>query len=223
MYVDADRPSPVAEQAAAAGVEVVALAPGVLARVADTVSPQPVVGVARRLDVALDDVRDASLIVVLVDVRDPGNLGTVVRSAEAAGGQAVICCEGSVDPFGPKAVRASAGSVFRMGLVDGGEPEEVLEHMGTWGVRRLGTQADGGQPYDRADLTARTAFVLGNEAHGLPAGLERHLDGTVTIPMAGRIESLNVAMAATVLCFEAARQRRLIEGQTARPTDGAAP
>ena len=84
---------------------------------------------------------------------------------------------------------------------------KVLGTLGEWGLRRLGTRADHGQPYYRVDLTAPTALVLGNEAHGLPASVAGALDGWVSIPMEGRAESLNVGMAAAVLCFEAARQR----------------
>ena len=191
-----------------AGARVHRLAEGVLERVAGTVTPQPVAAVVGRIDAALADLEGADFVVVCVDVRDPGNLGTVLRSAEAAGTGGVICCDGSVDIYGPKTVRASAGSLFHVPMVAGGEPVEVLERMGVWGMRRLGTQAHGGEPYDRADLTLPIALVLGNEAHGLPPGLDGMLDGTVTIPMAGRTESLNVGMAAAVLCFEAARQRR---------------
>jgi tRNA G18 (ribose-2'-O)-methylase SpoU len=85
---------------------------------------------------------------------------------------------------------------------------QVLERLGAGGHRRLGTVARDGDPYDRVDLTVRLALVLGAEAHGLPAGVAGHLDGLVTVPMAGRTESLNVAMAGSIVCFEAARQRR---------------
>jgi RNA methyltransferase, TrmH family len=164
--------------------------------------------VVAAVDVDLATVRGADFVVVCVDVRDPGNLGTVLRVAEASGAGGVICCEGSVDAFSPKTVRASAGSLFHVPVVAGGEPLEVLDRMGRWGVRRLGTDVHGGAPYDSVDLTVPTALVLGNEAHGLSAALSPHLDGSATIPMAGRTESLNVGMAAAVLCFERARQRR---------------
>jgi TrmH family RNA methyltransferase len=179
----------------------------VLERVAGTVTPPPVLAVAQAVDVALDDVAGASMVVVCVDIRDPGNLGTVVRTAEAAGVGAMICCDGSVDVYNPKCVRASAGSLFHTRIVTGGEPVRVLATVAGWGLRRLGTRAWGGTPYHRADLREPTALVLGNEAHGLPPALTGALDGWVTIPMAGRAESLNVGMAAAVLCFEAARQR----------------
>ena len=199
--------APVVDRAAEAGVEVYELAPGVLERVATTVTPQPVLAIARTLDVDLGDLAGAALILVCVDVRDPGNLGTVLRSAEASGVGGIICCEGSVDVYNPKCVRASAGSLFHTRVVARGEPVKVLGTLGGWGLQRLGTRATGGAPYYRVDLTAPTALVLGNEAHGLSPSLDGALDGWVSVPMQGRAESLNVGMAAAVLCFEAARQR----------------
>jgi TrmH family RNA methyltransferase len=195
-------------RAGEAGARVHTLEPGVLERVAGTVTPQPVMAVAGWIDVALDEVLAADLVVVCVDVRDPGNAGTVLRSAEAAGAGAVVFCDGSVDVFNPKTVRASAGSLFHVPVVASGPPAEVLERLGGAGLRRFATVARGGTPYDEADLASRVAIVLGNEAHGLPAGLDHVLDGGLTVPMAGRAESLNVGMAAAVICFESLRQRR---------------
>ena len=201
-----DSVRPLLQRALDAGVRVHALQPGLIERVADTVTPQPVMAIAPWIDVPLDDVRDADFVVVCVELRDPGNAGTVLRSAEAAGASAVVFCDGSVDVFNPKTVRASAGSLFHVPIVNGGGVEDVLETLRGWGVQRLGTAAHDGAAYDEIDLTGRVAIVLGNEAHGLPEGIP--LDGGVTIPMAGTGESLNVGMAAAVLCFEVARQRR---------------
>lgn len=209
LFVAAGATEPVAERAAALGVSVFELAPGVLERVAGTATPQPVLAIARMVDVDLAELSEQTLVVVCVDVRDPGNLGTVLRSTEAAGVGGIICCDGSVDVYNPKCVRASAGSLFRTRVVAREDPVKVLGTLGEWGLHRLGTRPDGGEPYHRVDLTAPTALVLGNEANGLPAPAAAALDGWVTIPMAGRSESLNVGMAAAVLCFEAARQRSL--------------
>ncbi|MBV8162576.1 MAG: RNA methyltransferase [Acidimicrobiia bacterium] len=208
MFVSPGAKHEVLEQALARGARRHDLVAGVLEGAADTVTPQPIAAIVRRIDVALDALRGTEFLVVCVDVRDPGNLGTVLRIAEAAGAGGVICCEGSVDAYSPKTVRASAGSLFHVPVVAGGEPLEVLDRMGRWGVYRLGTDAHRGTPYDAVDLTAPTALVLGNETHGLPGDLSSALDGTVTIPMVGHTESLNVAMAAAVLCFERARQLR---------------
>ncbi len=217
LYLDPDLLHPgdgaadVVDRAASSGTPVFELAPGVLPRVVDTVTPQPLVAVVAAVDVSLDQLagRRPDLIVVCVDVRDPGNAGAIVRASEAAGASGLVSCVGSADLSNPKAVRASAGSVFHVPIVVGGHPEEVLEEVARWGLQTLGTEARGGVDYAAVDLTGPIAVVLGNEAHGLPDSLRATLDAHVSIPMAGRAESLNVGMAAAVVCFEAARQRRV--------------
>ncbi len=191
--------------AVAGGARVYELAPGVVERVASTVTPQPVLAVFPMVDVPSVPA-GADLVVVMADVRDPGNAGTVLRSADAAGADAVVCCGSTVDPYNPKTVRASAGSLFHVPVVLADDPVDLLEVLGETGFRRLGAVVRGGEDYDGVDWTVPSALVLGNEAHGLPDGLP--LDGLVGIPMAGRAESLNVGMACAVLCFEALRQRR---------------
>jgi TrmH family RNA methyltransferase len=147
-----------------------------------------------------------------VDVADPGNLGTLLRSAEASGCAGVVCCGGSVDVYNPKVVRASAGSVLGVPVVRGGgaddepDPVPVLDRLGAAGRRRYGATVQG-QPATEVDLRPPVALVLGNEARGLPAAVLERVDGRIAVPMAGAGESLNVAMAGTVLLFEAARQR----------------
>jgi RNA methyltransferase, TrmH family len=194
------------------GVRVYDLAPGVLERVAGTVSPQPVLAVVPMVDRPLQELAgptaDGRPVVVCVDVRDPGNLGTVIRSSEAAGVAGVICCDGTVDVYNPKCVRASAGAVFHVPLVVGGDAVSTLETLRSSGRRCLGSAAGGGVAYTDADLADAPVLVLGNEAAGLPDELLASLDGVVHIPMQGRSDSLNVAVASAVLCFEAARQRR---------------
>ena len=195
------------------GVRVFELEPGVLARVAGTVTPQPVIAVVETPVFELTGLEATSpqLLVVCVEVRDPGNAGTVARSAWAAGADAVVCCEGTVDLWNPKAVRSSAGAVFHVPIVSAGPATEVLAEIGEWGLRRLGTVSEGGVDYAAEDLTGRVAFVFGNEAAGLPLEeLGTQLDGLVSIPMTGGAESLNVGMAAAVVCFEVARQRRFL-------------
>lgn len=184
------------------------LAPGVMERVADTVTPQPVLAVASYVDTQLPDLTASTFVVVCVDLRDPGNAGTVMRSAEAAGADGVIFCVGAVDVYNPKTVRASAGSLFHVPVVVGGEPVSVVRSLGQRGLRTVGSVAHGGTDYAAFDFAAPFALVVGNEAHGLPATVAASLDGCVTVPMVGRAESLNAGMATAVLCFEAARQRR---------------
>jgi TrmH family RNA methyltransferase len=183
------------------------LGPGVLERVADTVTPQPVLAVVRTPVAAIDDLAGATFVVVCVDVRDPGNAGAVIRVADAAGAHGLVCCDGTVDPFNPKTVRASAGSVLHLPMVAGGDPAVVLDRLGQMGLRRLAASSRGGEAYTAVDLRAPLALVFGNEASGLPEATSDHVDGRVSVPMAGGAESLNVATAAAVLCFEVARVR----------------
>lgn len=145
---------------------------------------------------------------VCSEVRDPGNLGTILRTAAAAGASAVACCAGSVDVYNPKTVRASAGMLFHVPMISGADADDVLDRVGAWGLHRWGTTTSGGRDYTSVDLAAPVALVFGNESRGLTAGSTARLDGMLTIPMAVDTESLNVAAAASILCFEAARQRR---------------
>ena len=196
-----------------AGARIFELAPGVVERVATTVTPQPVLAVFPMLDTPSVP-EGAGIVVVMADVRDPGNAGTVLRSADASGARAVVCCGGSVDPYNPKTVRASAGSLFHVPVVLAGPPGDALDALGAAGLRRLGAVVTGGQDYTSVDWSVPTALVLGNEAWGLPEGLP--LDGMVGIPMEGRAESLNVGMACAVLCFEALRQGRSAQGRSSK-------
>ncbi len=199
---------PVAQRARTLGHPVFELAPGVLERVAGTAAPQPVLAVLPFVDAPLSRLQGADLVVVAVDVRDPGNAGTVLRSAEGAGVGGVVLCEGTVDLYNPKTVRASAGAMFHLPVVLGGPAAEVISTLSNSGLRCLATSSATGVDYAEADLTTPTAFVFGNEANGLDAELGDLVDGWLTIPMTGRTESLNVGVAAAILCFEAARQRR---------------
>ncbi len=210
VFAAAGAPSDLLTRAEAAGARLVELAPGVLDRVASTVHPQPVMAVVADPAVALDDVDLTGFTVVCVDVGDPGNAGTVLRSGEAAGADAVVFCGHSVDVYNPKTVRASAGALFHVPVVvTTEEPSDLLAHLRTRGLCRLGAVVTSGRDHTAVDLTVPLALVLGNEATGLSDALSHVLDERITIPMAGRSESLNVGMAAAVLCFEAARQRRL--------------
>ncbi len=220
VFLDTAARDPERELAAAcarAGAEVREVQPGVLSRACDTVTPQPIAAIVRTVDVALEQLQrqPGDLIVVCAQVNDPGNLGTIIRSAGGAGAGAVVCCAGSVDVYNPKTVRASAGGLFHVPVVAGPDAVGVLDRLGTWGWRRWGATATGARVYSDVDLTESTALVLGNEAAGLAEGLVTHLDGTLRIPMAGAVESLNVATAAAVVCFEAARQR--VRGATREP------
>ncbi len=203
-----------ADEALRRGARVFDLGEGVMERVADTVTPQPVCAVVKAVDVGIDAIAGtpqdrARLVLVCADVRDPGNLGAVLRSATASGADGVVVCAGCVDVYNAKTVRASAGSIFHVPIVRGGTPGEVVGVMTGAGFSVFGTAASGGTDYLETDFSRDVAIVLGNEASGLPGELAEALDGQITIPMAESTESLNVAMTAAVLCFEAARQRRV--------------
>jgi TrmH family RNA methyltransferase len=190
------------------GVPIDELKEGVLERIGDTVTPQPVLAVAVMARAELETLAVDGLVLVAVSVRDPGNAGTLLRSAEAAGASGVVFCGNSVDPHAPKVVRSSAGAVFGIPVVEEDDPVKVLDALGRHGQRCVAAVSSGGEDFDRVDLTGRVAVVLGNETEGLPAELDAHLDGRVTIPIEPPAESLNVGMAGTVLAFEAVRQRR---------------
>ncbi len=190
------------------GARVAYLAAGVIERVADTVTPQPVMAVVRIPEQPSTVLATASLALVCVEVRDPGNVGTLIRTAAAAGADVVVCCEGTADPYSPKCVRASSGAVFLVPVIAGASAEPVLCSLESFGLFRLGAVARGGSAPEGYDLSQPVAIVVGNESTGLPVLLSGSLDGMATIPMPGRAESLNVGAAAAVLCFEVARQRR---------------
>jgi TrmH family RNA methyltransferase len=206
-YHEPDANAAVVNELSAAGVVVREVHPGVLDAVGDAVTSQGILAVGRIPSSDIGAVPAATPLFVLVGIADPGNAGTVVRVAEAAGFGAVLFTAGSVDPWSPKAVRASAGSMLRVPAISGGEAEAVLDEVRATGRRCVGTRPLDAPDYTEADLPASVAIVLGSEAHGLPASLQAHLDDFVRIPMAGNVESLNVAMAATVLAFEVARRR----------------
>ena len=194
------------------GGSVYELLPGVLERVASTEAPQPPIAIVRMPE-AVDvheRLLEASFVVALDRVSDPGNLGTILRSAEAAGADLVVLTPGGVDPYNSKVVRASAGALFNLPVV-----VAELDELRTAGLRLIGSSShdsDGRtvHPHTDIDLTGRVAIVMGNEAAGLPDewdDVTGPVGEWVTIPHQGRSESLNVAMATTVLAFEAARQR----------------
>jgi TrmH family RNA methyltransferase len=194
--------------------EVFELADGVLERVASTETPQaPLAIVAMPDDLAVDSLLSAAAFVVVLDrVGDPGNLGTILRSAEAAGADVVVLTPGSVDPFNPKVVRASAGALFHVPILTAGIDDVAAAGLELFGTTSHGFRGRTVVSYTEAALTGRIAVVMGNEAAGLPDEWDDTVGPVrswITIPHGGRSESLNVAMATTVIVFEAARQRAL--------------
>ena len=180
---------------------------GVLEKIGTTRTPQPVLGVAPTPSMVSVDAIAAGLVVVCAGVADPGNLGTIIRSAEGAAAAAIIVADG-VDPWNPKVVRGSAGAVLGVPLAVVDDIAGAPGALRARGWRAVGTDADATETYTAVDLGGSIALVLGSEAHGLPNAVAAALDVVVQIPMAGEIESLNVAVAASILMFESARQSR---------------
>jgi TrmH family RNA methyltransferase len=198
------------ELAAGQGADVHLVSGEVMTELAQTITPQGVLAVCRFVDVPLADVPAGSrLVVVLANVRDPGNAGTVLRTADAAGAGGVIFAGSSVDPYNSKCVRASAGSLFHLPVVTGVPVDEVVRVLRDRGLQVLA--ADGGATTTLDDLQSAgqlgrpTGWLLGNEAWGLPADVLDLADEAIAVPIYGRAESLNLAAAAAVCLYASAR------------------
>jgi RNA methyltransferase, TrmH family len=148
----------------------------------------------------------APLLLVLAGLQDPGNLGTILRSAEAFGADGVLALPGTVSAWNPKAVRASAGSLFRLPLLSV-SAEDCFEHLRAANVKIWTTTVHAAEPADLVNLAGAVAILIGNEGNGVPLDLAAKADGALTIPCPGPVESLNASIAASVLLYEAARQR----------------
>jgi len=196
-----------------AGVEAELATEAVLDSLQDARSPQPVVLIVKRSRVSLDAViagrEGAPLVVVACGVQEPGNLGALWRTADAAGATGFVATTGSASLTHPRVVRASMGAVFRLAGVEAGN-DELLEKVRSAGFTVVGAEARGGLAYDEFDWSGPMALLLGGEGAGLPVEMVRRLDARVGIPMAPGVESLSVNAAAAVLLFEAARARRTI-------------
>jgi TrmH family RNA methyltransferase len=196
--------------ARAAGIPVLRTSGEVMAELAQTVTPQGLLAVCRFVHVPLERAvtADARLVAVLAHVRDPGNAGTVLRSADAAGADSVIFTDASVDPYNGKCVRASAGSLFHLPVATGAPVAQVVAELKESGLRVLAADGAGKHTLDDVDLSGPTAWIFGNEAWGLPEELLRLADDVVRVPIYGRAESLNLATAAAVCLYASARFQR---------------
>ncbi len=209
------------------------VADGVLSNVGSVVTSQGVAAIAKIPDVlpvSAMSVRSCDFVVELAAVANPANAGTIVRSAVAAGAQAVVFGTNSVDPWNPKTLRASSGALFKVPVLeqpaldyspsilrDRVEQRDVavLEQpaldYSTLGLQRFGADPHKGEPCDEVDFTVPLTLVLGNEAHGLDNQTSNSINCWVSVPTTSLVESLNVASAAAVLCYEVARQRRAVQ------------
>jgi TrmH family RNA methyltransferase len=202
------------DSALGAGVRVYETADDVVASLSDTSTPQGVVAVCARVDIALQTALGQAprLVAVLAAVRDPGNAGTIVRTADAAGADAVVLSAESVDLYNPKCVRATTGSLFHLPVVVGSPVGEVVAAARAASLRVLAADGAGSvdldTELDSGRLAAPTAWLFGNEAWGLPAELRSLADAVVRVPIHGQAESLNLAAAAAVCLYASARAQR---------------
>jgi TrmH family RNA methyltransferase len=202
-------------EAAGQGIAVHEISGEVMGEVAQTITPQGLLGVCRFIDVPLASLLEPPprLVTVLANVRDPGNAGTVLRTADAAGADGVVFSAASVDPYNSKCVRSSAGSLFHLPVVAGAPIAETIGRMRESGVQVLAADGSATRVLDGADgpdLTRPTAWLFGNEAWGLPDDVLALADAAVAVPIYGRAESLNLAAAAAVCLYASARQLRTV-------------
>ena len=203
---------------AAAGIPVHVVSGEVMDELAQTVTPQGLLAVCGFVDVPLAEVAEVAerakpvLVALLANVRDPGNAGTVLRTADAAGAHAVVFADASVDPYNGKCVRASAGSLFHLPVVAGTRLEEAVVTLREAGLRIVAADGRAGRSLDDPEVQARlagpTAWMFGNEAWGLPPELVALADEPVAVPIYGRAESLNLAAAAAVCLYASARAQQ---------------
>jgi RNA methyltransferase, TrmH family len=201
--------------AESAGVPVHVVSGEVMEELAQTVTPQGLLAVCGFVDVPLSAITQPApaLVALLANVRDPGNAGTVLRTADAAGAQAVVFADASVDPYNGKCVRASAGSLFHLPVVAGARLEDAVTAMRAAGLRVVAADGRAGRSLDDPDVQERlgepTAWMFGNEAWGLPPDLVALADEPVAVPIYGRAESLNLAAAAAVCLYASVRAQRV--------------
>jgi TrmH family RNA methyltransferase len=226
------RHADLADEAARQGAQVLAVSGEVMAELAQTITPQGVLAVCRYIDIPLARLAASGprLVVILANVRDPGNAGTVLRTADAAGADGVIFSDASVDPYNSKCVRATAGSLFHLPLVMGVPVAEAVSAMREAGLRILAADGRASHSLDEtgpggpgapggpgSPLGRPTAWLFGNEAWGLPDGLLALADEAVAVPIYGKAESLNLAAAAAVCLYASARAARAGQASRAAP------
>ena len=188
-----------------------AVADDVFKTMSDTTTPQGVLALVKQYAYTIDDILDRpgpALLMILDTIQDPGNLGTILRAGEGAGITGVIMNDTTADIYNPKVIRSTMGSVCRVPFVYTAALPQTLANIKKRGVRLYAAHLEGRNNYEKEDYTVDTGFLIGNEANGLSSETASMADAYVKIPMMGKVESLNAAVAASVLMFEAARQRR---------------
>lgn len=185
----------------------------VFVKMSDTKTPQGILCLVRQQHYNIEEILRENkgkrmLFIILEDIQDPGNLGTIFRTAEAAGADGVIMSSWTADIYNPKTIRSTMGSVYRVPFFHVDQMEEAVRRLQKAGVAVYAAHLGGTAAYDACDYQKSTAFLIGNEAKGLREETAACADARITIPMAGKVESLNAAVASSILLFEAARQRR---------------
>lgn len=192
------------------GIEYEIVQDKVLKEAADTMTPQGIMAVVSKPSYELSDLLTGEQInlILLEDLRDPGNLGTIIRTAEGAGISGVIMSKETVDLFNPKVVRSTMGSIFRVLFLYAEDLFSVVEELKNSGVSIVATDLKGTHNYDEEDYSKKSAIVIGNEAKGISEAMREKADVLVKIPMCGKLESLNASVAAGIMMYEMFRQRR---------------
>lgn len=208
VATDDDRTMRLLEDAAMQNIKLVCVNENVMKKIADTETPQGIIAVCKMRQPKLENLlASGKMLLVLDRVGDPGNIGTMLRTADAAGIGGLVLLKGCADIYAPKTVRSSMGSLFHIPVLSGVSEQEFVSSAKKAGYDLLVTCLDGADNLYKADLSGRIAFVMGNEAGGVSETLLEKADKRVYIPMAGRAESLNVAMAAGIVMFEALRRK----------------
>ena len=186
------------------------VADSVFDAMAETVTPQGVLAVVRMPEYSLEEmIQNAGTLVLLENLRDPGNLGTIIRTAEAAGVSGVILSKESVDIYNPKVIRSTMGAVYRVPFLYVEDFQKLLGELTVREVRLLAAHLKGTKTFDKADYSGKVGILIGNEANGLSEEASELAQEKVLIPMAGKVESLNAAVAAALLMYEAFRKQKL--------------
>mgnify|MGYP000968620255 CR=1 FL=1 len=181
----------------------------VFAQMSDTKTPQGALAIVKMAQYTVQDMmKDKPLLLLVENLQDPGNLGTIVRMAEGAGVTGVILSPNTVDIYNPKTIRSTMGSIYRVPFVIAPDLEEVFAWFKKQRVRSYAAHLKGKGWYDEASYTGGTAFLIGNEGNGLTDATAGQADCLIKIPMKGQLESLNAGVAAAILMYEASRQRR---------------
>ncbi len=197
-------------QAFLKGLEYEILDEHVFSAASDTKTPQGILCVVEQYHYHLEDMisKENPHLLILENLQDPGNLGTIMRTAEGAGADGVILSRTSVDLYNPKTIRSTMGSIYRMPFLYVDDLDTILPRLKEKGIRTYAAHLQGKNCYDQEDYRTGCAFFIGNEGNGLTEGLSNQADTWLRIPMHGRLESLNAAVAASILMYEVCRQRR---------------